>query len=306
MPYQTFVSIPITINLLSQALTTGWTISGNIATHEACNAGSMFLKNYPLTTGITYKYSYRVISISGGNVQAKLGTASGASITTAGFVTETVTATGVNPILSFYSNADCQIEVFSIKTVQPVVNNKRQDTIAYSEKLNKWFTFLSFNVDVGFSMFTDLFAIKDGDLYHFKSGSTQRNNFFGVQYDSIINFVANKEPSVPKSFLSLSLQCNELLITTTDGITTSLGQVSELSDIDFVKDFLSDGVSKVNVFNKEGVYSASFLRDKNDDLLNGTPLKGNYMTIELKTTSNIALNLFTVQIISNHSAIGAR
>jgi len=73
------------------------------------------------------------------------------------------------------------------------------------------------------------------------------------------NFVDNQYPTIPKTFLSLSMQVNELMITTVDGITTSLGQLSELSEIDFLKDHLNDGVSAVNIFDKEGVYFIRFL-----------------------------------------------
>lgn len=156
------------------------------------------------------------------------------------------------------------------------------------------------------SMFTNVYSGFDGDVYLHEAGSNSRNNFYGVQYQSIIQFVDNIEPAVPKTFQSLSIQCNELMITTTDGIQTSLGQISELCSVDFIKSFLSDGVSQVNVQALEGVYAANFLRDKNTGLLNGDALKGNYIIIELISTSAESLLLYTINVVSRRSPIGSR
>lgn len=305
--FTTLENIPLVTDLTQQALTTGWTFSGNHALHEVCNAGIMYLLNYPLISGQTYVYSYEINSISGGYVQASLGTSSGSVNTTSGLKTETVTATGANPILSFYSNANCDIDILTLQ--QQVViptDTKQYNTIVYNDKLDKWTSFYSFNPDMGFAIFTNLFTFKSGQLYLHESGSDFRCSFYGVQYQAILNFVSTISPAIPKSFISLSIQSNVILVTTEDGITNPLNQISELAEIDFIKDFLDDGVSQVSVNNKESVYSANFLRDKNDDLINGTPLKGNYINIELQTLSTDPLRLFTVEIVSNHSAIGSR
>ncbi len=247
-----------------------------------------------------------MISISGGYVQPFLGTATGTQRTTAGFYTETITVTG-NSLFQFYSNANCVIEVFTIQNTFIDTNDKQTHTIAFSEVLNKWISFRSLVYDKAFSMFINTYSFNNGNMYVHDHQSESRNMFYGVQYPSIIKFVDNKEPLMSKSYLSINYQANQLLITTTDGIQTSLGQVSELIDEDWLKYTLSDGVTQVDVYDQEGIYSASFLRDKNEDIINGTPLKGNYCTIELKTVdNNNPLRLFTVGIVVNVSKVGAR
>ena len=161
--------------------------------------------------------------------------------------------------------------------------------------------------DYGFSLFIDMFTLLDGVLYRHENGSNDRNNFYGTQYQSIFQFVENKEPALVKSYHSLVLQSNELMVTTESGITTSLGQVSELAEADFIKSLLSDGVSNVNVEAQEGIFSASFLSDKNIDLFGSAPLKGNYITITLTTINgNAVLQLFTVAVNASQSKIGVR
>src|ERR1700743_1250222 len=85
---------PITISLTELAVSSGWAVDGQNASHDSCNAGSLYLLNYPLTPGLTYVYSYKVISITSGYVQAFLGTSHGAAVITPGIVTETVVANG--------------------------------------------------------------------------------------------------------------------------------------------------------------------------------------------------------------------
>ena len=306
--YTTLENTPLTIDLTLQALSTGWSLTGSHGIHEACNAGVMTLLNFPLVSGQAYTYTYRINSISGGNVQARLGTANGTANTTPGFKVETVTATGTNPMLSFFSNADCDIDILSIQQVLFISTaTKQRNTIVYNEKVNKWTSYYSYIADIGFMLFTNLFTAKNGILYLHESNTDDRCEFYGIQYDAIVKMVSNRNAVVPQSYESISLQSNELMVTTDAGITTSPGQISELAQQDFIKQYLDDGVSSVNIFDYESVYAASFLRDMNEDLESGTPLKGNYIIVELVTTnSNAPLRLFTAEVISSHSAVGSR
>lgn len=298
---------PIVISLTDLARSSGWTVAGTIASHTSCNSGNLYILNYPLISGQTYTYSWQVIARSSGFVQANLGTAQGAAQTSpTGVITETVTATGTNPQFFFFSNGTLSIENFTITRVGFTTSLTQQNTIAYSEKTHKWVSFYTYIPDNAFSLFTNTYSLFNGDLYVHKSGSLSRNNFYGIDYQSIIQFVDNVQPIVPKSYLSLSIQCNELMVTGDNGITTSLGQVSELAAQDFIKDYLTDGTSNYNVTTIEGIYSASFWRDKNTDLLNGDQLKGNYIIITLVSTNNSALLLYTINIVARHSPIGSR
>lgn len=302
---ETLELTPVEIDLVAHSKTTGWTLLGNKAEHEACNAGRIYLLNYPLVSGDTYEISYTIDSINTGYLQPFAGTTGGLQRTAPGFYKETIVANGTQ--FFFYSNANVQyLSSFDIKNTKVPTGLKQQNTIAYSDKLNKWTSYYTYNPDCAFSLFINMYSYKNGRMYIHNNNSSSRNNFYGIQYESLINVPFYSQSVVSKTFQSISYQGNQLLITSEDGITTSLGQISELIEEDFLKDILEDGVNQVDVFSVEGIYSASFLRDKNIDLINGDPLKGNYITVELKTTTNQVLKLYTVEVISQVSKVGAR
>lgn len=301
MSYKTLQSTPISINLPSAARSTGWTIDGMNGVHETCNNGYIEVLGYDLVPGQQYAFTYFINSINGGYVQPFLGDAGGAQQTTAGFKTDTAVASGTNPILRFYSTANVSIRLLTIKNTAVDNNPVQRNTLVYSERQDKWKSFWTYVMDRGASIFTNTYTMKDGRMYVHEATTVNRNNFAGVQYKTIINQVFNGAPGVVKTYVSLSLQSNELMITTVDGIKTSLGQVSELIDYDFLQETLSAGGTDVKVYNYEGVYNAFFLRDKSDDINNGDPLKGDYLLIELVTTTNTVLRLFSIQVDSEHS-----
>lgn len=305
--YTALENVPILINLVDLTKDQGWTVNNNQAEHSSCNPGVMLLLNYPLTIGVSYEYTFDILAASGLTLIVFLGTNQGATYSTVTEVHETVVANGAQ--LGIFADGTCTIENFVIRPVLTIADNKAQNTISFSEKTRKWVSFYSYIPTNAFPLFTDVYSFdRLSDLYIHESGSNDRNKFYGTQYQSIIQFVDATAPAVPKTFQSLSIQCNELMITTSQGIQTSLGQLSELAAIDFIKSFLSDGVSQINVFNLEGVYAANFLRDINspDGLLEGDALKGNFLLVELISTNNQPLLLYTINVVTTHSPIGSR
>jgi hypothetical protein len=104
-----------------------------------------------------------------------------------------------------------------------------------------------------------------------------------------------------KTFLSVNYQANQLLVTPSLGINTSTGQKSELINVDFEQQVLTDGAITVICYEVEGLYKGSFMREF-PDLVNGNPLKGNYLTMGLETTAPSGiLVLFTTEVSYNHS-----
>jgi hypothetical protein len=304
--YTTLQNTPLQINLLTAVRSTGWTMVNNKAIHETCNAGYLTLRDLNLEVGVTYEFSVNIESISGGYLQAFLGDDASPQFTTTGykFASTTVSA---GDTFRFYSTANCVISEFTARRASQPLDQKATNTIVFNEKSNKWVSYYTFVPDCATSLFTNMYSFKNGTAYNHIHQSESRNQFYGTNYDSIIQFVDAGQPQIVKSFQSLSIQCNQLMITTEEGIETSLGQISELSTADFIKDTLNDGVSKVSIFTKEGVYSSCFLRDINaGGLLNGDVLKGNYIIIELQSTEDTLLKLFTVAVVSKRSAIGAR
>lgn len=301
MPFEVIENNPIEIDLVKQARTTGWTVDGKYAIHEVCNAGYIFLDGKPIVSGKTYEISFRVVSVNSGFLRFYLGDTAGQIITTPGFNTITVMASGINPEAKFFSDANLKMEVFAIRDTEQSVLLKQQTTIVWNELSNKWPSFYTITPDCAFSMFTSLYTFKRGRTYVHRQNSSSRNNFHGNQFKSIIKFAANKNPDITKSFTTLKYKANQLMITTADGITTSLGQISDLLKSEFLQYELTEGVTKVEVYDIEGEYTAGFLRDKNEDIINGSVLKGDYAIIELITVDNTRLKLFIVEVNSVRS-----
>jgi hypothetical protein len=312
MSFTTLENTPLNVNLVTQSVTTGWSFSGSIATHEVCNAGSIFLNGFTVETGKTYEITYRISSITGSvgvsYLQAFMGDTAGTQRIATGFYTETLTCTGTSPRFRFFSNTDCSVQIFNIKNAAVITSEKQRNNIVYSEENNKWSSFYTYNPDCGFGLFIDLYTFKNGQIYLHQNNSSSRNNFFGTQYKTIVDLPFNQQVAFVSTFESMSIQSNMLMITTADGVETSLGQISDLVASDFTKATLVDGATTVTINSVEGVYSASFLRDKNSvgGILNGQVLKGNYLIVELISTESTKLRLFSVAVHSEKSFIGVR
>lgn len=295
---------PIIVDLVAQSNYTGWVLnSDGSATHSSCQGGNITLLNYPVIANHTYQLTYTINSISGGYVQSFAGGTGGTQVTEPEIVTDTIVAAS-NGSIQLFSNTNCVVQLFNIRdttTVDPV-------TIAYATKNRKWSDNRTTNPAMGLSLYERTLQIAtDGNIYVQQVGSDSRNNFFGVQYDSTIKFVDAEKGALLKTYNSIALQAAQLMVTTDGGITTSLGQVSSLIQEDFLKSALNDGVSAINVYAQVGIFGASFLRDQNQDIINGDALAGNYIIVELITTNGaIPIKLFTVAINDSLKKIGNR
>lgn len=304
--YSAIENQPILINLLQACNTTGWFLTDGInAVHESCNAGNLPLEEYPVLAGNTYKVSYVISAITGGYVQVQSPGSSGAMQTTPNVYVETVSPTS-NGFISFYSNASCSITAFNVQ----LVSSAPGTTIVFAVKNNKWSDFRQFYPDFGWSLYTRTIVGYEGQFYTFENGGgADTNNFFGVQFQSSIKFVEAKNPAIIKDFEALSYQANQLLITSIDGVQSSLGQITTLIDTDFIKQALTSGGLTVTNYNVDGVYSASFLGDKNDEggVVNGNGMRGNFLIVELVTfDGSQPLTLFSIAVRAKTVFTGPR
>lgn len=80
-------------------------------------------------------------------------------------------------------------------------------TAAYDAKGGFWNTFYSFIPERMGYIKNQFFSFKDGRMYNHNTNAT-RNYFYGTQYDSKITIVSNANPSMIKSYESLSLEGN--------------------------------------------------------------------------------------------------
>lgn len=91
-------------------------------------------------------------------------------------------------------------------------------TLTYKDSVNPqargWTSFWSFVPDGLVSLRNKLFSFKDGQLYLHHSESVNRNNFYGVDNPSTIQFMVNQAPSEVKVLKAVSQEGTEAWDTT--------------------------------------------------------------------------------------------
>ena len=193
-------------------------------------------------------------------------------------------------------------------------DQSNNETLAFHIPSERWKTHYSFTpsmyAKIGetiFLSFTDV-----GVLYKHNSSTADRNNFYGVAYDSKIKILANKNPEIDKRFDAIHEISNDIWeAPDTDSIIVNPDAIEHQDVINYTKHFykmqseLKEGQFKF----EEGEFKAEFLRDNTtttgsalpNDLINGRALRGKELTIKLENDNTSAVHLKMVKIISSIS-----
>lgn len=157
------------------------------------------------------------------------------------------------------------------------VINLAADMIGFSERDNGFKGRYAYASDKMVCLNNMLCSFYDGLLY--THDNINQGLFFGVQYDSYLEIAVNQDLLIDKSYLTLQEITSN--IWWCDLINTSLSQTSNIP---------SGAFSLL-----EGKASAPFFRDINSSggIVNGTPLKGKWMTIRFRITPNKGKEYFT-------------
>ena len=307
MSIEVVEGIPKTIDLLKQGKSTGWSSSGNLATHETCNAGYIQANGVTISNGVSYTIYYEVLSISSGYINVSIGSSVSSNVTTTGLKSAVLTASG-DLKLRVFSNANCVIQLISITNNEEDVDNKQKNTVSFSQEIGKWTSFYTFAPEYGCSLFTNLYTFKGGQTYLHNPLDTNRGVIYGVEYKPYIKAIFNQSPAVQKMFQSINMNSGTLMITDSEGVETSLGQLSNLKEIDFLQHTLSDGLTTINIYSKDNIYLARFMRDTSSSggLNFGDLLKGNYVVIDLYAPDPDSLKLISVSVKSVPSIVNVR
>ena len=90
---------------------------------------------------------------------------------------------------------------------EPVVNPDRQlINLSFDEKVLGFPSLFSYQPDQILSVQSNYYTFKDDKLYKHYDPAAARNNFYGVQYDSSIQFVFNPSPSLSKVFKTVNYE----------------------------------------------------------------------------------------------------
>lgn len=173
-------------------------------------------------------------------------------------------------------------------------------TIVFHEPTNRWKSFMSYIPEWYETMGQFLVSFKNAQPYLHYTNPT-RNNFFGTQYGQEIRVTANIARNTVKIFNNLDVYSN---------IAWEIPTINIPSTPNSPNGMLS-ALPAARFKAKEGVWHASFLRDKNDPkypiaplaLINGRRLRGETIELVMTNTSTSLVYLRALNIYINPSEL---
>ena len=265
------VSIPHTITLTDSVITDAPRTSPrpSYGTGEAIDLGSSAL----IGTGTDATFSNSALTGTG---------------TDAGL--ELVTSPSVGLVVGEGTGTDIVLpEAYNIIEE----DGKLSDTISFSEYKKRWGTFYSYDPDYMVSNNIGFLSFKNGYLYIHNENALY-NNFYGVQYSSIIETISNAEPSSIKFYNNIYTESTHPFSMTA---TNQFGQETSLIIDDFVDD--------------EGVWKSALLRDVNtpnvdNPLFEGDEMRCHSMTVRLENSETELVKIFAIGIGLNLSQLTSK
>ena len=112
-------------------------------------------------------------------------------------------------------------------------------TIGYSLRTGGWTSRYSYVPESGVTLNNKFYTFKNGQVYLHNSDTAARNNFYGVQYDSEVQFIFNDNPTFVSDWLTLNYEGSsgweavEIKADQDDGVITG---VRVLDDTWFLKE----------------------------------------------------------------------
>ena len=293
--FQVIKGTPAVYDPNASYVDSGWSVSGNIATHGACNPGTFYYNLNPfIQISKYYVISYDVVGYTSGGVNVVLGSSTGTTRTALGHYAETLQCL-TNTNLGFYSDGALSIE--NLQIYDQAFGLQPGYTVAfYDGDKKKWGLTISITPEMSVRFLNDLYTFKDGSIWK-QNDNPVRNNFYGVQYNSMIHIICNHKPTEDKIYYSMRVKSNgiwaalvqgDISIPPTPGKTA--GMTSRLTP------------SRFNRLQND--YFADFLRNMDDPrfgsitdaLFKGAELRGEYMELILTNTDTTEIVLTEIDI----------
>lgn len=281
-----------TLDLSDDTVDSGWEISGEYAIHYPCNAGYI-KKRLVLPIGNSYTLTYVVDNWVSGNINIQVGNTVGASHASNGTFTETLLSTGSGQI-QFYSDGFLRLK--SLKYYDNGVGTQDGITLSFHEDEKHWGCEYSFGGDMFVRFINKFFSFNNGALW-LHNVNPIRNNFYGVQYDSVIKFYVNVNPTTVKDFYCIRVQSNKPWGAIETGSIHILPREGKSQG-------QSSRLKKGNFKNYQGNFFADFLRDATDPrfnselgaLMGGALLQGQVMEITLTNSDTVEVRLLDIDV----------
>ncbi len=165
-------------------------------------------------------------------------------------------------------------------------------TVAYNNRFNKWTTFYSFRPEMFGNVDLEMLGFTNGKLW-IHNDSEIRNNFYGVQYTSILETIFNNLPSQVKVFEAVG--ADSYYAWKVPSAKTKNGMETEIVAERFVR--------------REDSFYAPVMRDKNDPsrpspqdaIINGRQLRDRTIRVTFENEDTDEVVLFSVSMLSTIS-----
>jgi hypothetical protein len=182
------------------------------------------------------------------------------------------------------------------------------NTLSFDEAVLGWTSFFDYNPEQVFSLGSNYYSVKSGKLWQHYSPTALRNNLYGFQYDSSIEFVFNPSPSTSKVFKTVNYEgSNGWEVSSFNAARSFESNDTSKPVLSFDDGAYIDPTYGVKVHagfdKKEGKYYANLVNSSpatTGEVVFGasmTGVKGYYSTVTIKSDSDnrsLPLELFAV------------
>ena len=171
-------------------------------------------------------------------------------------------------------------------------------TLAFDESVRGWTSFYTYKPEQTFSVQSNYFSVKDGQLWRHNNETGQNNDrsiFYGVYSDSLISFVFNPQVSLSKVFKTVNYEGSTGWEVSSFNAARSF-ELNDTSNLVYSYDegaYTDNGIQYyAGFYNKEGKYFANLVNSSQpttgevvfgDDM---TGVKGYYATVTISTDSS--------------------
>lgn len=287
--YSIIKNTELVVNLLGDYGQQGWVVSQNIAYHSGCNAG--YIKTtLDLSTALEWTFRYKILDLTSGTVNIVVDGVNGVSRTVSGTYEDTFTVNDPDTIVQFYATGVSSLELLQ---VYPDNDLFEGTTLAFNEDADRWVTYYSYIPEFMNKFINGFYTFKNGQLWEHNVNET-RNNFYSQQFNSVITFYCNLNPTEVKNFYSMRQKSNKVWSATDIEIPPRYGK----------PDGQRSRLKKGRFRSLQGDWFSEFLRDLSDPrfateleaLMGGAELSGNYMKITIQNTDTSEVKLFSIDI----------
>lgn len=284
---------PFFIDLSADYVDQGWTVSNGVACHSGCNSGYLPM-TMNLSSAAQWTFRYKILNRTSGGINIIVNGVSGTVNSAVGEFSDTFTVTGPSVLVQFFSDG---INCLSLLQIFSPTQTTTGTTFMFNEDANRFIQYSDYKPEFMLKFKNKSFGFKNGSLWE-NNINPIRNNFFGVQYKSLIKFyfIGNDAEEVKKLY-GIEINSNEVWACPNN------------TDIKIFPNFrkpngIFSRLKKGNFVNIQGKWYADFLKTLNDPrfnteieaLMKGGDLIGQVAEITIENTSTTEVRLISVDI----------